>query len=72
MIGDYAMSDSLSRQIVNNNTRQWNEAIEKARLLLSKAENRAARLKGAIQTFTDLRDSGQPFDEQEAELLKAS
>jgi hypothetical protein len=40
--------------------------------LLQKAENRAARLKGAIKTFSELRDAGQPFEEQETELLKAS
>jgi len=29
--------------------------------LLQRVENRAARLKGAIKTFTELRDLGQPF-----------
>lgn len=59
------MSNTLSRQNVNNDVKQWDAAIEQAQELLRKAENRAARLKGAIKTFSELRDSGQPFSEQE-------
>jgi hypothetical protein len=47
-------------------------AIEKVRELLSKAQDRTPRLKGAFETFTELRDSGQPFEEQETELLNPS
>lgn len=59
------MSNMLSRQNVNQDVKKWDAAIEQAQGLLRKAENRAARLKGAIKTFSELRDSGQPFTERE-------
>jgi hypothetical protein len=50
-----------SRQKVNQDRERWDEVIEEALRLLTKAENRAARLKGAIKTFTELRDHGHEF-----------
>jgi hypothetical protein len=61
------MSRSLSRQNVNQEVKKWDEVIEDAQALLQKVENRAARLRGAIKTFTELRDLGQPYDGSNAE-----
>lgn len=60
------MAHAKSRQIVTNDAKKWNSAIEKASSLLIKAENRVARLKGAIQTFTELRDCGHMFSGPES------
>lgn len=46
----------------NQNEEKWNQAIAKASELLERVENRAARLKGAIKTFSELRDRGQSFN----------
>jgi hypothetical protein len=51
----------MSRQKVNDNVNKWNRAIEDAQTLLQRAENRVARLKGAIRTFTELRDCDHLF-----------
>jgi hypothetical protein len=59
------MSKKPSRQIVNVDVKKWDRAIEDAQALLQKAENRAARLKGAIKTFTELRDHGKQFNDQD-------
>ncbi len=56
------MSVRKSRQKVNDNVKKWEQAIQDAQTLLQKAENRAARLKGAIATFIELRDLGHEFD----------
>lgn len=37
---------------------KWNQAIRDASALLLRVESRAARLRGAIKTFKDLRDLG--------------
>jgi len=55
------MSRVKSRQNVNEDVNKWNDAIKEAQVLLNKVENRAARLKGAIKTFSELRDHGQEF-----------
>lgn len=55
------MSRKLSTQIVNHDEEMWNQTIRNAAELLERVENRAARLKGAIKTFTDLRDHKHPF-----------
>jgi len=55
------MSKDVSRQKVNQDVKKWNQAIQDAQALLQRAENRAARLKGAIKTFTELRDHGHEF-----------
>lgn len=57
-------SRNKSIQNVNTNVTQWNAAIADAEALLEKVENRAARLKGAIKTFTELRDLGHEFSGQ--------
>jgi hypothetical protein len=46
---------------VKTEFRKWNQAITEAQKLLERVENRAARLKGAIKTFTELRDHGHEF-----------
>lgn len=55
-----------SGQNVNKQVKKWDQAIEDAKALLLKVENRAARLKGAIKTFTELRDHGHEFDGPES------
>jgi hypothetical protein len=57
---------SKARQKVNAYVNHWDQAIAQARELLNRAENRVARLKGAIQTFTELRDCGHAFDGPES------
>jgi hypothetical protein len=57
------MSNTESIQNVNDDAKKWDWAIEEANNLLRMTENRAARLRGAIKTFTELRDSGQPWTE---------
>jgi phage shock protein A len=56
------MSRYTSRQIANEHVKKWDQAIRDAEALLQKVESRAARLKGAIKTFTELREHGQPFN----------
>lgn len=56
------MSARMSRQNVNTDVKKWERAIQDAQTLLQKVENRAARLKGAIKTFSELRDHGQDFN----------
>jgi hypothetical protein len=51
-----------SRQNVNTDVKKWEQTIEGARALLTKVESRAARLKGAIKTFEELRDHGHEFN----------
>lgn len=58
------MSRKKSRQIVNYDVK-WDQAIRDAEELLQKVENRAARLKGAIKTFTELREQGQQFSDHD-------
>jgi hypothetical protein len=60
------MSRKLSRQIVKKNAEKWDQAIQQAGQLLERVENRAARLKGAIKTFTELRDHGHEFSRPES------
>lgn len=58
------MSHGISRQFVSQNDsehKKWDQAIKDASALLLKVESRAARLKGAIKTFTELRDLGAEF-----------
>ena len=57
-------SRAKSIQNVNSNVKKWNEAIADAQSLLEKVESRAARLKGAIKTFEELRDLGHDFSAQ--------
>jgi hypothetical protein len=54
------MSVAVSRQKVNDKVK-WDRIITDAQNLLERVENRAARLKGAIKTFTELRDHGHDF-----------
>jgi phage shock protein A len=58
------VSRKKSRQIVNYDVK-WDQAIRDAEELLQKVENRAARLKGAIKTFTELREQGQQFSDHD-------
>jgi uncharacterized membrane protein YjjP (DUF1212 family) len=51
------MSNGESIQNVNEDQKKWSWAITEAESLLQKVENRAARLNGAIKTFTELRDA---------------
>jgi phage shock protein A len=60
------MSTAKSIQNVTKDVKKWNQAIRDAEALLQKVENRAARLKGAIKTFTELRDCGQAFSGPES------
>lgn len=60
------MSRSVSRQIVKKDEEKWNQAIQQAVQLLQRVENRAARLKGAIKTFAELRDRGHEFSAPES------
>jgi ABC-type transporter Mla subunit MlaD len=62
ILGGYTVSTKTSRQNVNENRKKWDHAIQDAQELLSKVENRAARLQGAIRTLTELRDHEQDFD----------
>ncbi len=55
------MSRNKAIQNVNENVKKWDQAISDAQTLLERAENRAARLVGAIKTFTELRDANHPF-----------
>lgn len=56
------MAHAKSRQNVTDDVKKWDGVISEAQLLLQRAENRAARLKGAIKTFSELRDLGHKFD----------
>lgn len=60
------MSGRLSRQNVTEDVKKWDRAIRDAQVLLEKVEGRAARLKGAIKTFTELRDLGHAFNGPES------
>src|SRR5271165_4812634 len=66
IIGVYIMSSAASRQNVKKNAKKWNEAISDAKELLQKVEARAVRLRGAVKTFTELRDIGQEFSGPES------
>jgi hypothetical protein len=59
--GEYTLPIRNTRQKVNNDVKKWEQAIQEAKELLVKVENRAARLKGAIKTFEELRDHGHDF-----------
>jgi hypothetical protein len=61
------VSRRKSRQIVNEDVKKWDQAIRDAEALLQKVENRAGRLKGAIKTFTELREQGQQFSDRDCE-----
>lgn len=52
-----------SIQKVNDDVKKWDQAIEDAKKLLGMVESRAARLRGAIATFSELRDRGHEFDD---------
>ena len=54
------MSSAVSRQKVNDKVK-WDKIIAEAKQLLERVENRAARLKGAIKTFEELREKGHEF-----------
>jgi phage shock protein A len=56
------MSKPESIQNVNDDVKKWDWAIAEAQSLLQKAESRVARLKGAVKTFTELRDRQQTYD----------
>jgi hypothetical protein len=56
------MSRTKSIQNVNKERQRWEEVIQEAKSLLQKAEERAIRLRGAINTFTELRDKGAKFN----------
>ena len=56
------MKRHKSIQNVNKDVKKWEQAIQDAKGLLQRVENRAARLKGAIKTFEELRDHGHEFD----------
>ena len=60
------MSPKVARQIVKKDKEKWNQAIQQAGQLLERVESRAARLKGAIKTFTELRNHGQEFSGAES------
>jgi hypothetical protein len=62
MKGQYTVQRRKSIQNVTNDVNKWDQAIADAKALLQKVENRAARLKGAIKTFTELRDYEHEFD----------
>jgi hypothetical protein len=64
----YVASNVLSRQTVNTEVNKWNQVIREAETLLQKAENRAARLRGAIKTFSELRDLDHPFSGPDSAL----
>lgn len=58
------MAHSNARQKSSENYKQrekWEKAIQDASALLLKVESSAARLKGAIKTFTELRDLDAEF-----------
>jgi hypothetical protein len=55
-----------SIQKVNKDVKKWDAVISQAETLLTKAENRAARLRGAIKTFSELRDLGHEFSGPES------
>lgn len=50
--------------VVTEDAKRWNQAISDAVEVLSRVEARAARLKGAIKTFTELRDLGLPYSDK--------
>ena len=56
------MSKVKSIQNVNEDVYKWESAIQEARTLLQKVESRAARLKGAIATFTELAKANHPYN----------
>jgi hypothetical protein len=68
------MSRTKSRQTVIQDVKRWNQAICDAQIMLQKVESRAVRLKGAIKTFTELRDGGQVFNGPESvdDLVRAT
>jgi len=60
----------MSRRVKTNLLKEptgWDGAIQRARELLEKAEERVRRLKGAIRTFTEYRDAGEPYEETKTE-----
>jgi hypothetical protein len=48
----------------------WDGAIQRGRELLEKAEERVRRLKGAIRTFSEYRDAGEPYEENKTETAR--
>lgn len=56
----------MEKRVVNRDAKKWDQAIKDAEALLQKVEARAARLKGAIKTFTELRDYGHEFSGPES------
>ena len=57
---------NVSRKKVDRNHGKWDRAILDAQELLGKAEMRAARLRGAIKTFEELRDIGAEYSGPES------
>jgi hypothetical protein len=44
----------------------WDDAIADAKNILDRVELRAIRLRGAIRTFREFRDSGEPYKQSSA------
>ncbi len=49
------------------NTSQWDQAIEDAKELLDRVEQKATRLRGAIRTFKESKTAGEPYVQQHSE-----
>lgn len=47
----------------------WDQAIRDARDLLVRVEERADRIRGAIRTFTEYRNAGEPYSNSVASRL---
>jgi len=45
---------------------EWDKAIQEANDILDRVERRADRLRGAIRTFKECRDAGEPYSGQSA------
>ncbi len=43
-------------------TSEWDQAIADAHELLDRVERRAERIRGAIRTFKECRDAGEPYN----------
>ena len=58
------MSKKYAREIVrqtSNPTNHWDTAIYDAERMIKESKEQIKRLKRAIESFRQLRDSGQPF-----------
>ena len=47
----------------------WDKAIQDAKELLERVEQRADRLRGVIKTFMEYRDAGEPYSGSEDSKL---